>query len=424
MIGAIADDFTGATDVAVAFRRAGLRTVVFFGLPTADTHLPEHDAVVIGLKTRTIPADQAVEQSLAALRWLQSHRTEQFFFKYCSTFDSRPEGNIGPVADALADHLGAGLTAVTPSSPEHGRTQYLGHLFVGGALLSDSPMSHHPLTPMTDSLIPRVLQAQTTRPVSLVSHDVVRAGEPAIREELLRLRNGGVRYAVIDAVDDEDLVAIGRACSAEILVTGAAGLAGGVGLVHAERLSSSRRPPNLDPVGEVPAVALAGSCSARTLEQIAVMAAHHDSYFLDAVAVPDSAELARGALAWYDGRNSTASALIYSSVPADRLRMVQAELGVERASAILEGALAEIARALVARGVRRLVIAGGETSGAVVTALDVRGGLIGEELAPGVPWIYTVGEEPLALMLKSGNFGEPDLLLRAVSVRESEGQRA
>jgi len=423
MIGAIADDFTGGTDVAMAFRRAGLRTVVVFGEP-AEVDLPEHDAIVVALKTRTIEPGEAVRASLAAARWLRSKGADQFFFKYCSTFDSRPEGNIGPVADALADLLGAPRTVMVPASPEHLRTQYLGHLFVDRVLLSESPMRHHPLTPMTDSFIPRVLEGQTSRPVTLVGLVDVQRGRTHLRQQLDRAEAEGARYVVVDAITDSDLVEIGFACLPDVLVTGAAGLAGGLGVARFETLRAQGSPPvgplETDPVGAVPAAVLAGSCSARTLEQIAYMQHDHDSYRLDPIATPDSRALADRALSWVDERSRTTAPLIYSSLPPDELQRVQDALGVEGASMILETAMGMIATGLVERGIRRLVVAGGETSGAVVTALDVAGGIIGEESAPGVPWIYTTGQQPIALLLKSGNFGDPSLLARSVGDQQLE----
>lgn len=419
MIGAVADDFTGATDAAVAFRRAGLRTVVLFGQPSESVRTDGADVVVVGLKTRTIEPSKAVAQSLAAVDWLERHGARRFYFKYCSTFDSRPRGNIGPVADAMAERLGADVVPMVPASPEHGRTQYLGYLFVGDVLLSDSPMRHHPLTPMTDSVIPRVLQQQTAQAVALVRHDQVRRGGSAVVDELDRMRDRGVRYAVIDAVETDDLATIGTAVADRILIGGGAGLAGGVA---AALVSNSRGANDAAPeisLSSAPAAALAGSCSARTLEQVGLMRASHVSYFLDAIAVPDPVELARQALGWYDTEQPDGAPLIYSSVPPEQLARVQAALGPGTASRILEDAAGLIARGLVERGVRRLVVAGGETSGAVVSALGVSGGEIGAEAAPGVPWIHST-EPELALLLKSGNFGEPDLLVRAVTEGQAE----
>lgn len=414
MIGAIADDFTGATDIAVAFRRAGLRVVIHFNEPH-DRKLPDHDVTIIALKTRTIAPTDAVRQSVDAVKWLRAHGAKQIFFKYCSTFDSRPEGNIGPVTDALMDLLGTERAVFAPSSPEHLRTQYMGHLFVDRLLLSDSPMRHHPLTPMTDSFIPSVLASQTARPVALVDHRDVRGGRNRIAALLDNAVREGTPYVVVDAISDTDLIEVGEAVVFDPLVTGAAGLAGGLGAAVARRLGrSKRRDEDEDPMGIVPAVALAGSCSARTLEQIAHMRDEHPSLLLDAVITPDSDELAAQALTWYDQQDADSAPLIYSSLPPEELRRAQAALGTERASEIFETAMGLIARGLVERGVKRLVIAGGETSGAVVTALEVDGGVIGEEAAPGVPWIFTGGDEPVALLLKSGNFGDPQLLTRAV----------
>ncbi len=413
MIGAIADDFTGATDIAVAFRRAGLRAVVLFNGPN-DAELPEHDVAIIALKSRTIEPAEAVRQSVESVEWLRAHGAEQIFFKYCSTFDSRPEGNIGPVADALTDLLDAPRAVFVPSSPVHLRSQYMGHLFVDKLLLSDSHMRHHPLTPMTDSYIPRVLDAQTQFNVSLIDHRDVQQGSDRVATLLADAEGRGERFVVVDAITAYDLTVIGEAVADDVLVTGAAGMAGGLGAAYARRHGLTGAAHDADPLGAVPAAALAGSCSARTLEQIENMRATHPTYQLDALADPDSDSLAKNALAWVDGLDSGSAPLIYSSLPPEQLRQTQEILGTERASEILETAMGIIAEGLVERGVQRLVIAGGETSGAVVTALSVEGGLIGEEAAPGVPWIYTAGERQVALLLKSGNFGDPQLLTRAV----------
>ncbi|MEV0997005.1 3-oxo-tetronate kinase [Nonomuraea sp. NPDC050202] len=408
MIGAIADDFTGATDVAVALRRRGIRTLLYFGLPRQGAEAPEHDAVVIALKTRTVHKADAVARSLRALRWLRAHgAAEQVYFKYCSTFDSTPDGNIGPVLDALADAMEAPIVPMTPSSPEHGRTQYNGYLFVGDVLLGESHMRHHPLTPMTDSYLPRLLEAQSAYRSGVVTLPHVRG--QGIERRLAELREQGVRYAFVDALEDDDLMTAGRALAGAPLVAGAAGLAGGLAAARAG--AGHGQAPAPEPSG--PAAVLAGSCSARTLQQVhAMIEAGRPAYRLDALADQDADSLARGALAWYDSlRQDTGAPLIYSSLEPAKLRRVQEALGVERSAAILETAIGRIARGLVERGVTRLITAGGETSGAVVSALGVPGGVIGAEAARGVPWIFTPSGP--ALLLKSGNFGDPDLLLRA-----------
>lgn len=413
MIGAIADDFTGGTDVAVAFRRAGLRTAIVFGAPDADgVDTSDLDAVVVALKTRTIDADSAVDQSLRAARWLRSRDAGQIYFKYCSTFDSGPSGNIGPVTDALAALTAAHVVAIVPASPEHARTQYLGHLFVNGTLLEKSPMRHHPLTPMTNSLIPDVLAEQTRFPVQLVTHDVVQRGSDAIEAALAAPSGSEVVYCVVDAINDADLTAIGSAVRHAPLVTGAAGLAGGLG-----RAIAASNPLTthalLDPVGPNPTVVIAGSCSARTLEQITLYSQHHPAWFMDIRTTSDAARLADDALRFIESCGPDESPLVYSSVSPTELARIQAEVGSEHASRVLEDAAGRVAQKVRARGTRRIIAAGGETSGAITTALTVKSGVIGDEQAPGVPWIYT--EDGLALLLKSGNFGDADMLLRAVS---------
>ncbi|MGP3769630.1 3-oxo-tetronate kinase [Streptomyces sp. SDT5-1] len=412
-IGCIADDFTGGTDVAAAFRRAGLRTALVFGVPDADTSLPaDCDAAVIALKSRSTPADEAVAESLAAQKWLWSKGAAQVYFKYCSTFDSTPDGNIGPVTDALLDAAGAPLTLACPASPPNGRTVYQGHLFVHDQLLSDSPLRHHPLNPMTDSSLPRLLAAQTPHRVGLVPLTTVRAGVDAVREALVAHERDGVRHVVADALTDEDLAVLGAAALELPVVTGAAGLAEGLG--HAYPASGPAVAEPL-PTGGRSAV-LAGSCSARTLEQIAEFyAAGLPSLHLDVLAAAAGRDIVTEALAWYDTQDADRPVLVYASASPDELAAVQRQLGVAEAAAQVEELLGALAARLVERGVRRLLVAGGETSGAVTTALDIRTVLVADEADPGVPWTRTTTPHgDLALMLKSGNFGAPDLFVRAL----------
>ncbi|MGW0523771.1 3-oxo-tetronate kinase [Crossiella sp. NPDC003009] len=403
MIGVIADDVTGATDVAVALRRNGLRTLLYFGVPEPD--LPAEEAVVVALTSRMAPAATAVADSLRALAWLRARQVRQVYFKYCSTFDSTSDGNIGPVLAALAAALDANPVVTTPSSPRHGRTQYRGHLFVGDQLLADSPMREHPVTPMRESNLVHLLHAQLHQPVDLLTHDTVRAGETAVRQAI---RQATARYLLADATTEEDLLVLGRVLANAPLVAGAAGLAGGIAAA-----TGSGQPPEDDFHPSGPAAVLSGSCSARTLEQVAeLLRQGRPAHRLDPVAIPDPEALAARALAWFDTTGADGP-LIYSSMSPAELRQVQDVLGVANSARILERATGLIALGLVERGIRRLITAGGETSGAVVAALGVRGGAVGTEAAPGVPWIKPVDPAHPSLLLKSGNFGDPGLLATA-----------
>ncbi|MGD9509524.1 MAG: 3-oxo-tetronate kinase [Geminicoccaceae bacterium] len=414
LLGAIADDFTGATDLCSMLVRNGMRTVQLIGVPEPGLAVPEADAVVVALKSRTAPVEQAVAESLAAQRWLAAQGARQYLFKYCSTFDSTDAGNIGPVADALLDALGSDFTIACPAFPETGRTIFKGHLFVGDLLLSDTHMRHHPLTPMTDANLVRVLGRQTARKVGLVPQDVVREGPDSIRARFAELRAAGCAYAVTDVTEDVDLRRLGTACADLALLTGGSGIAMGLpeNFRRAGLLEAGVRSDALPTVTGAEAV-LAGSCSAATLEQVAAMARVRPSLRLEPERLAGGGA-AEAAVAWARERLGGGPVLIYASAPAEEVRAVQERLGREKAGALVEDALAEIARGLVAAGVRRLVVAGGETSGAVVQALGVRGLAIGPMIDPGVPATVSIGREPrLALVLKSGNFGASDLFTRA-----------
>ena len=418
LLGAIADDFTGATDLANMLVRGGMRTVQTIGVPTAETALPDCDAVVVALKSRTIPAADAVRQSLAALDWLKSRGARQFFFKVCSTFDSTDDGNIGQVADALLDALDERISVVCPAYPANRRTVFQGHLFVGEALLSDSPMRKHPLTPMTDSNLVRVLGRQSNHPVALVPWSIVGAGDTAITEALAALAAQGMRHAVVDAVRDEDLFALGAACRKKRLLVGGAGLA--LGLPENFRQASLLpERSGADALGEVggAAAVLAGSCSEATRAQVADMASRHPTVMIDPLTADDPVALAEAAL----GKASAAldrgeTVLFYSSADPAAVTLIQQRLGLEHAATLVEQTFAHLARALVAHKVRRLVVAGGETSGAVVGALGVKALAIGPQIDPGVPWTRVLGPKPLLLALKSGNFGRTDFFTRALEM--------
>jgi len=408
-LGCLADDYTGGTDVAAALRRAGLRTVLLFGEPDAEQPLPDCDAVVVALKSRTIPAADAVAVSLRVQERFAAWGVRQTYFKYCSTFDSTDEGNIGPVTDALVDAAGATVTLICPASPEHGRTTYRGHHFVGDALLSESSMRHHPLTPMTDPNLVRVLSRQTPHPVGLLDLDVVRAGPAAVGRRLAELADGGVRHVVVDATSDADLDAVAGAAGSLPVLTGGAGLAGALGAAVGAAATVGA-PANLPPG---PGLVLAGSCSAATLGQVAHAAERFPSLRLDPAATPDPAELLAGAAAWLEQHLGDGPVLVYSSARPEQRAAARAAMGPDVADH-LEHILGQLARTAVGLGVRRVVVAGGETSGAVVGALDIRTVVVTAEEDRGVPWCVTADEPRLGLLLKSGNFGRPDLLVRAM----------
>ncbi len=414
VLGCIADDFTGATDLAGTLVRAGMRSVQMIGVPASPAVAIEAEAVVIALKSRTIPADEAIAQSLAALDWLQAAGCRQIFFKYCSTFDSTDAGNIGPVAEALMAALGADFTIACPAFPKNRRTVFKGHLFVGDALLHESGMQDHPLTPMTDSNLVRVLARQSKFEVGLVPFDRVRAGAGAITKDFAALGDGGARMAIVDALDEDDLMRIGEACAGLPLVTGGSGVAIGLPANYrkAELLGDPAAADALPAVEGASAI-LSGSCSRATQEQVRLAAERCPSFRIDPLALGAGEDLVAAALDWAGSRLGADPVLITATAEPEAVKRAQDELGVERAGTVVEDALSRIAQGLVAAGARRLIVAGGETAGAVVGRLGVTGLRIGPEIDPGVPWTVTLDEPPLALALKSGNFGAPDFFLKA-----------
>ena len=418
LLGCIADDFTGATDLANTLVANGMRTIQVIGVPEADQPAPEAEAVVVALKSRTIQAKDAIDQSLKTLEWLQRNGARQIFFKYCSTFDSTDEGNIGPVAEALLDALGEDFSIACPAFPVNGRTIFKGYLFVGDMLLSESGMRNHPLTPMTDPNLVRVLDRQSKTDVGLVEYADVDRGADAIRARYDSLRGEGKRLAIVDAVSDNHLREIGAACDGLGLVTGGSGVA--MGLPENFRrqglLSAGIDATALPPASGKTAV-LAGRCSQATLGQIARFTeAGHPVFRIDPQALADGMDVAAEALAWAADRLGDEPLLIYSSGSPEEVQAVQANHGREEAGAMIERAMAAIAKGLVAAGVRRLVVAGGETSGAVVEALGVKALRIGQEIDPGVPWTLSLGEPAIFLTLKSGNFGGPDFFEKSFQV--------
>lgn len=414
LLGCIADDFTGATDLAGTLVREGMRSVQMIGVPDAGPAKIEAEAIVVALKSRTAPAADAVEESLAALRWLQAAGCRQFFFKYCSTFDSTPRGNIGPVAEALLDALGADFTLACPAFPKNQRTVFKGYLFVGEVLLNESGMQDHPLTPMTDPNLVRVLTAQSQSPVGLVNHETVSQGAGKIRAAFETLSVEGTRLAIVDALDENDLRQIGAAAADLKLVTGGSGIALGLprNFRDAGLLLETQAADHLPHTGG-PCAILSGSCSRMTQEQVRQARGVMPAFKLDPLALGRGEDLASQALDWASDKLGEDPFLIYATAPPDTVRAAQSELGAEKAGALIEDCLARIAQGLVERGLRRLIVAGGETSGAVVGALGIKGLRIGPEIAPGVPWTLSLGDPAVALALKSGNFGAPDFFLTA-----------
>ncbi|HEY2872461.1 MAG TPA: 3-oxo-tetronate kinase [Reyranella sp.] len=412
ILGIIADDFTGATDIAGMLVKNGMRTIQTIGIPAKGAIPDDVDAVVVALKTRSIAAKDAIAQSLDALKALQAARCIRFFFKYCSTFDSTDQGNIGPVGDALLDALGGKRAIYCPAFPENARTIFFGHLFVGDLLLSDTHMRHHPLNPMTDSSLVRVLARQTKHKVGLVPLKQVQAGSATLRGALDKLAGDGVRHVIVDAVADTDLGIIGEAVGDDLLVTGGSGVALGLPAAYRRRgLLAHKSGADALPKIDGAAAVLAGSCSAATLGQIANFKGPRLA--LDTDAICRGEPVGDKALAWAKSKLGHGPILLSASDKPETVKALQQKYGVEKSSHAIENTMAQLATGLVAAGVGQLVVAGGETSGAVVGALDVTALRIGPEIDPGVPWTASIGAKPLLLALKSGNFGAPDFFTKA-----------
>ncbi|ANY79623.1 hypothetical protein BB934_16460 [Microvirga ossetica] len=414
-LGCIADDLTGASDLALMLAREGLRTIQTIGVPREGLDLSAADAVVVALKSRTIPPQQAIEQSLAAATALRKAGASHVFFKYCSTFDSTDEGNIGPVTEALLAFTGSDFTLACPAFPANGRTIYKGHLFVNGVPLHESSMKDHPLTPMRDSNLVRVLQRQMELSVGLVPYEDVDAGPDALRSAFARERAAGHRVVIVDAVSDTHLRSIGMAAADFPLITGGSGVAMGLPAAYRQDAASAAAPrgASFDAPDGRPII-LAGSCSSATQGQVkAAIDAGVPALRLDPMQLSSKDVTAQTALDWLAAQQTNGPVLIYSTSTPDDVQAVQGKLGRMNAGEIVEKTLADIARALPALGFTRIIVAGGETSGAVVNALDVKALTIGPEIDPGVPWTRSLGGVDLALALKSGNFGAPDFFLKA-----------
>jgi len=418
LLGVIADDLTGATDVALMLSREGMRVVQTIGVPTSSTQFPDADAVVVAMKSRTNPPEEAVKWSLAACDALLAAGAQQIVFKYCSTFDSTDKGNIGPVIDALMRHLAVSYTIACPAFPENGRSVFQGHLFVGASLLSDSPMKDHPLTPMKDSNLVRVLQAQTSLPVGLVPFATVEKGPDDVCKAFEILAQDNPAIGIADAVTNDHLRVLGEAFAGQKLVTGGSGIA--IGLPENFRkagllVKSSEKSKFLAPTGH--AAILAGSCSAATRGQIAdAKAKGIETFEIDVIALVEGQLSASLILNWAAPRLGRKPILVYSTAEPDMVRSIQERYGRDEVGALVEHLIAGVAIGLAELGVTRLVVAGGETSGAVVSALGISMLEIGQEIDPGVPWTLAADGRNMVLALKSGNFGTLDFFTKSFAM--------
>lgn len=418
-LGCIADDFTGATDLASMLARSGVNVSLRIGVPLST---PENTAEieVIALKTRSISASKAIEESLSALKWLKEAGAKKYFFKYCSTFDSTAEGNIGSVSEALMNELKVDQTIYCPAFPENGRSIYMGNLFVGQKLLSESSMKDHPLTPMNDSNLMRLLSAQVSRRVGLADRIVVNSGVNSLKEKLISLKENDVPHVIVDAVADTDLDTIASACQDMDFITGGSALAMPLaefykasGKISANDNSFMNKKLNTG------SIILSGSCSEMTIIQVKNFIQRGAAAFqLDPIDLAENG--VKKVLDWLSSQDFTKNIIIYATSDPDTVKKVQAELGVDMAGKIVEQGLSECAIAARELGIKNFIIAGGETSGAITKALNVRQLDIGIEIAPGVPWTFSgKRNNQIALSLKSGNFGSEEFFTEALSKLEN-----
>ena len=419
LLGAIGDDMTGSTDLALMLGKQGISVIQYIGIPRQEVEVKDAQAAVVALKSRTTPVEEAVSESLGACEWLLQQGARQIFFKYCSTFDSTEKGNIGPVAEALLERLNGEIAVFCPAFPENARSVYNGHLFVGQDLLSESSMRDHPLTPMTDSNLVRFLGKQVSRAdqVGLVPYGAVDQGPDAIGVRLQGLVGRGHRFAVVDAIMDRHLMDIGRACVDLKLVTGGSGVAMGLpenfrqaGLLTKD--SGLAQLPKLEGGAGV----LAGSCSLATRRQVKQMSRTQPAMALDPIALAEGNQTIEQIVEWAETHISTKPVLVYSTAEPEDVAGVQAKLGREKAGTLVEDVFAAVAVGLRKAGMNKLIVAGGETSGAVLNALGVTALHIGPEIAPGVPWTISAEEPAMCLALKSGNFGDEDFFEKALAI--------
>ncbi|MFD0966198.1 3-oxo-tetronate kinase [Seminibacterium arietis] len=403
MLGIIADDFTGASDIASFLVENGLRTIQMNGVPKSALN-DEVDAIVISLKSRSNPVDEAIAHSLSALEWLKQNGCTQFYFKYCSTFDSTEKGNIGPVTDALMSALETDFTVVTPALPINGRTIFNGYLFVGDVLLSESGMRNHPIIPMKDANLVRLMDAQSQGKTGLVAYADVIQGAERVKARFAELKTQGYKYAVVDAVDNAQLTVLAEAVADFKLVTGGSGL----GAYMAAYRSGGQKGTNAFVPSKGKTVVLSGSCSVMTNSQVNAYKQQAPSYFLEAEKAINNPNYVEEIYQWViENLDGDLAPIVYATVPPEKLKEIQTQFGSDKASHAIEGTFAKLAEKLQAAGVTNFITAGGETSSIVVQQLGFSGFHIGKQIAPGVPWLRAV-EKPIFLALKSGNFGKED----------------
>ncbi|WED24024.1 four-carbon acid sugar kinase family protein [Vibrio sp. JC009] len=412
LLGVIADDFTGATDIAGFLVANGMRTIQLNGVPEGNIEV-DADAVVISLKSRSCPVDEAVGSSLSALNWLKSHGCQQYYFKYCSTFDSTAEGNIGPVTDALLNALDEKFTIVCPALPVNGRTVFNGHLFVLGELLSDSGMRNHPVTPMLDSSLMRLMDAQSEGSTGLVNYQAIEEGPESVIQAFENQKNAGKRYAVVDAFNASHLDTLGKAAESLKLVTGGSGLAAGIAKNWMSQLSDQTEALEAGRPTKANTVLLSGSCSVRTNEQVAAYSTKAPNIALDVKSCIEKDDYVSNITEWVmNNLDGEFAPLVYATAEPEVLKQIQKTYGVDASSKAVEGFFSQLTHQLYEKGISNFIVAGGETSGVVTQSLAVKGFHIGPQIAPGVPWVKAI-DSSLSLALKSGNFGEVDFFSKA-----------
>jgi len=418
ILGIIGDDFTGSSDIANNLKKSGMQVSMYAGVPNLspdDAKKQPTEAAVIALKTRTVPIEEAIKESLKALNWLKESGCKQFIFKYCSTFDSTKDGNIGPVTDAIMEELGADFTIACPSFPDAGRTVYYGHMFVNGKPLNESGMEDHPLTPMTDHNLVRWLNYQTKKEVGLIDFETISQGSDKIKQKIISLKKDDIKYAIVDTTNNKEFDAICEGIKDLLFLTGGSGIALGLPKIYKNKGLLSEN--NFDlPQNNSNSVILSGSCSRATLEQINIYKVNNPSFYISPDEVMNNIKLVEEVYIWIK-ENESLSPLIYSSSDSNNVSAKQKQFGQEILANKIEGFFEKISHKLVNDSFGKFISAGGETSGAIIKGLGVEELKIGKEISPGVPALWSPnsnGNKPISVTLKSGNFGQSDFFSRAL----------